>query len=220
MKRPFHEISDEEWDQVEFNPSKFLNKPSSKTLTPPPPPIESFTYKPSSLSLDDADDDCVDITDKVYKESLEDDDFDEAPKSKAPPRAGRRFVIEDDDDDDWTADVAVERKDKEVIELGDDDDEFEFEVEDDEDEENELGFGDEGNEIDVVDKALFKCGKISEELKRELYGTSNVACERYAEVESSSVRIVTQVSFVFLLSLFVILRDYSILWFCVVGAYK
>lgn len=205
MKRSFHEISDDEWEQVEFNPSKFLNKPSSKTLTPPPP-IESFTYKPPSLSNDDADDDCVDITEKLYKESLEDDDFDEAPKSKAPPRAGRRFVIEDDEDD-WSADVAVEehkveRKDKEVIELGDDGDEFEFEVEDDEEEESELGFGDEGNEIDVVDKALFKCGKISEELKRELYGTSNVACERYAEVESSSVRIVTQVNFVFLLSLF------------------
>lgn len=202
MKRQFHEISDDEWEQVEFNPSKFLNKPSSKTLTPPPP-IESFTYKPPSLSINhDADDDCVDITEKVYKESLEDDDFDEAPKSKAPPRAGRRFVIEDDEDD-WSADVAVERKDKEVIEVGDDDDEFEFEVEDDdEEEEDELGFGDEGNEIDVVDKALVKCGKISEELKRELYGTSNVACERYAEVESSSVRIVTQVSFVFLLSLF------------------
>ncbi|KAF1002295.1 protein CHROMATIN REMODELING 19 [Apium graveolens] len=187
MKRQFHEISDDEWDQVDFNPSTFLNKPSSKTLTQPPP-IESFSYKPP----DDADDDCVDITEKVYKESLEDDDFDEAPKSKAPARAGRRFVIEDDEDE-WSGDVAVERKDKEVIEV-DDDEEFEFEVEDDDDDEveEELGFGDEGNEIDVVDKALVKCGRISEELKRELYGTSNVACERYAEVESSSVRIVTQ----------------------------
>lgn len=203
MKRPFDEISDKDWEQVPFNPSKFLNKPSSKTLTPPPP-IESFTYKPLSLSSGDADDedDCVDITDKVHKESLEDDDFDEAPKSKAPPRAGRRFVIEDDEDD-WSDDVAVEeRKDKEVIELKSEDDEFEIE---EEEEEYDLGFGEEGNEIDVVDKALFKCGKISEELKRELYGTSNVACERYAEAETSSVRIVTQVNFILFVEFVLIL---------------
>ncbi|KAL1807612.1 hypothetical protein DCAR_0726990 [Daucus carota subsp. sativus] len=198
MKRPYHEISDEEWEQVPFNPSKFLNKPSSKTLNPPPP-IESFAYKPPekfAMELDGDDDDCVDITEKVYKESLEDDDFDEAPRNSGVPRAGRRFVIEDDEDE-WSDDVAVERserkdKEKEVIELKSEDEEFDVEEDEEEEFGSELGFGDEGNEIDVVDKALFKCGKISEDLKRELYGTSNVACERYAEVESSSVRIVTQ----------------------------
>lgn len=50
----------------------------------------------------------------------------------------------------------------------------------------------EEEEDDVVGKALHKCAKISTELKRELYGSSRTACDRYAEVEASSVRIVTQ----------------------------
>lgn len=47
-------------------------------------------------------------------------------------------------------------------------------------------------EDDVVGKALQKCAKISTELRKELYGSSAASCERYAEVEASSVRIVTQ----------------------------
>lgn len=50
------------------------------------------------------------------------------------------------------------------------------------------------DEKDVVGKALEKCSKISAELRKDLYG-SNVAtdsCDRYAEVDGSSVRIVTQ----------------------------
>ncbi|KAJ6903311.1 hypothetical protein NC651_020727 [Populus alba x Populus x berolinensis] len=45
---------------------------------------------------------------------------------------------------------------------------------------------------DLVGKALQKCAKISAELKRDLYGTGLTSCDRYAEVEISSVRIVTQ----------------------------
>ncbi|KHM99038.1 SWI/SNF-related matrix-associated actin-dependent regulator of chromatin subfamily A containing DEAD/H box 1 [Glycine soja] len=51
---------------------------------------------------------------------------------------------------------------------------------------------DELNENDVVGRALHKCARISAELKGELFGSSGTACERYSEVESSSVRIVTQ----------------------------
>ncbi|TYG90384.1 hypothetical protein ES288_A12G177500v1 [Gossypium darwinii] len=47
-------------------------------------------------------------------------------------------------------------------------------------------------EDDVVGKALQKCAKISTELRKELYGSSAASCERYAEVEASSVRIVIQ----------------------------
>lgn len=50
---------------------------------------------------------------------------------------------------------------------------------------------------DLVGKALQKCAKISAELKRDLYGTGLTSCDRYAEVEISSVRIVTQVLFSF-----------------------
>lgn len=45
---------------------------------------------------------------------------------------------------------------------------------------------------DLVGKALQKCAKISAELKRDLYGSGLTSCDRYAEVETSSVRIVTQ----------------------------
>ena len=69
-----------------------------------------------------------------------------------------------------------------------------------EEEEIELMFGEEIDEeveeSDVIGKALQKCGKISEELRSELYGSSVPVCDRYAEVEASSVRIVTQVKFV------------------------
>nr|TKR83590.1 hypothetical protein D5086_0000263610 [Populus alba] len=55
-------------------------------------------------------------------------------------------------------------------------------------EEEELAVEDDN----LVGKALQKCAKISAELKRDLYGTGLTSCDRYAEVETSSVRIVTQ----------------------------
>lgn len=90
---------------------------------------------------------------------------------------GRRFVVDDDDDEE----------DEEIDTKGEDsDDIFEEEMEDVGNEE----------EDDVIKKALRNCGKISVELKRELYGsTGGASCSSYSEVEeSSSVRIVTQVS--------------------------
>ena len=65
-----------------------------------------------------------------------------------------------------------------------------YDVESSEEEEEDV---DELNENDVVGRALHKCARISAELKGELFGSSGTACERYSEVESSSVRIVTQV---------------------------
>lgn len=81
-----------------------------------------------------------------------------------PVTRGRRFVVEDEDSDgDW-ADL---ESTSEVEEVEDD---------------------------DVVGKALHKCAKISADLKRELHGSSApTAGDRYAEVDASSVRIVTQV---------------------------
>lgn len=174
MKRGFEsiEISDDEWSNHDFNSSRILNSNSnSKTL----PSIESFAFtKPSSLSSSSSSD-CVEIA----PENLEDDDFAEAPSTSAASR-GRRFVI--DDEEDEVEDDAIDL------------DEYESD-------DYELGFGgEEKDEEDVVGKALEKCSKISAELRKDLYG-SNVAsdsCDRYAEVDGSSVRIVTQVSIVFL----------------------
>lgn len=186
MKRGFEEIeiSDDEWSNYDFNSSRVL-----KPAQPPPPPIESFAYAASASKppSDSDDDDCVEITvpttapnntNQNSLEDLEDDDVGEVPS--ATSRA-RRFVVDDEEDDDvqeinggggLTEVIAVEE----------------------EGEDSDLGFDEKEDEeeSDVVVKALQKCAKISAELRKDLYGSSVAACDRYAEVESSSVRIVTQ----------------------------
>lgn len=104
---------------------------------------------------------------------LLDDDEEEVVVRRA--RVGRRFVIEDEE--------ASEEEEEE--------DEVEEVSSSEEDEGGEGGDGDE----DVVGKALQKCAKISADLRKELYGSSSgvTTCDRYSEVESSTVRIVTQV---------------------------
>lgn len=138
-----------------------------------PPPIESFSYRPENpqVSPEDVSDGSSDDCVEI-KEDLEDDD---AEVLAAPVSRGRRFVVDEDSDEDFAEVVEVKSGTEE---------EAEEEVEED----------------DVVGKALQKCAKISAELRRELYGSSVTACDRYAEVESSSVRIVTQVLFLFLSS--------------------
>lgn len=162
MKREFTEISDDEWENHSFKPSRVLK---IKTPAPKPPPsIESFAFKADShhQNLD---------------ENLEDDDVEEEGPVSAANNRGRRFIVDDDDEEQQSeGDFA------EVYEVQSSTEEEEV-LEDDE------------QEDDVVGKALQKCAKISAELKRELYGTSGTACDRYAEVEASSVRIVTQVLF-------------------------
>ncbi|GJY26695.1 protein chromatin remodeling 19 [Tanacetum coccineum] len=173
MKRGFDsiEISDDEWSNHDFNSSRILNNNNnntSKTL----PSIESFAFtKPSPSHSPSSSSDCVQIITE-NPENLEDDDFAEAPSTSAANR-GRRFVIDDEEDE----------AEEDAIDL----DEYESD-------DYELGFVGEEKEEDVVGKALFKCSKISAELRKDLYG-SNVAsdaCDRYAEVDGSSVRIVTQ----------------------------
>jgi SWI/SNF-related matrix-associated actin-dependent regulator of chromatin subfamily A containing DEAD/H box 1 len=68
------------------------------------------------------------------------------------------------------------------------------------------------NEDDLVGKALQKCARISVELKGELFGSSGAVCDRYSEVESSSVRIVTQVMVMvdFFLLLFLVVLSYGV----------
>lgn len=164
MKRVFEEISDDEWENHSFKPSRVLRSPQS------PPPIESFAYGSSKPQVSDptCGDDCVEVTENLAEKcfDLEDEDVVVEGTSTTANR-GRRFVVDDEESD---GDV------KEVHEVKSSDAE-----EEDEDDE------------DLVGKALQKCAKISAELKGELFGSSRTVCDRYAEVEASTLRIVTQV---------------------------
>lgn len=181
MKRVFDEISDDEWEKHSFKPSRVLKKGRSS----PHPAIESFAYRPQNSALanqngknvvsldDDADDEVV---------VVEEDEV--LPLTRATRiNRGRRYVVDDDSD-------FQEFEDR--IEVGsmeeEEEEEFSFGSEEEGDEEEKM----EAKDFDVVGKALHKCAKISADLRRELYGSSVSACDRYAEVDASSVRIVTQ----------------------------
>jgi SWI/SNF-related matrix-associated actin-dependent regulator 1 of chromatin subfamily A len=178
MKRVFEEISDDEWENHNnsFKPSRVLNTNPNPPQRPPPPAIESFSYGSSK-----SDSTATNLDDSLRQNSyfdLEDDDAEVEAARPAAANRGRRFVVDDEESDD--------DKDEDCAQV--------YEVkssEEEEDEEEEQV--EEEEEDDVVAKALHKCAKISAELKRDLYGSSSVAnCDRYAEVESSSLRIVTQ----------------------------
>ncbi|KAG6759447.1 hypothetical protein POTOM_035925 [Populus tomentosa] len=188
MKRDFDEISDDEWANHSFKPSRILtttqngkHKSNSSSSASFHPPLESFAFKkPQQNSFSSVVDDCVQVTEHF---NLEDDDVEEEEETTRPSAVnrGRRFVVDDDDDDE---DEEVQERERggdlaEVYDIKSSDEEWEEEglaVEDD----------------DLVGKALQKCSKISVELKRELYGSGVTSCDRYAEVEASSVKIVTQ----------------------------
>ncbi|KAH1074255.1 hypothetical protein J1N35_026583 [Gossypium stocksii] len=165
MKRVLDENTDDGWENHSFKPSRFSKK------SPDPPPIESFSFNSQSHTnySGQSSDDCVEIQqlEDDGVSNLEDDDV-EAEDVAQPVNRVRRFVVDDDEEDDENA------CSDEV-----------FDVESSEEME-------ELQEDDVVGKALQKCAKISTELRKELYGSSAASCERYAEVEASSVRIVTQ----------------------------
>ncbi|KAG5010089.1 hypothetical protein JHK87_018604 [Glycine soja] len=186
MKPELYEISDDEWENHSFKPSRVLKRP--RTSSPPsPPPVESFAYTSSSKvdvsSENDDDSDCVEIAPEAANfrqnlDDLEDADVDDEP---VPASRGRRFIIDEEEEEDGEEENGG--RDGHVAEL--------YDVESSEEEvvEEEV---EELNENDVVGRALHKCARISAELKGELFGSSGTACERYSEVESSSVRIVTQ----------------------------
>lgn len=173
MKRVFEEISDEEWENHSFKPSRVLKQNPN-----PPPPIESFAFdsQPRPSLSDQSSDDCVEVQQLEDDSNLEDEDI-QAEDAKPVINRARRFVVDDDEDDD--------NDDKD----GDENDCVVYDVESSEEEDLQ--------EDDVVGKALQKCAKISAELRKELYGSSRASCERYAEVEASSVGMVTQVYFFF-----------------------
>ncbi|KAK3040159.1 hypothetical protein RJ639_028409 [Escallonia herrerae] len=161
MKRVFDEISDKEWSNHNFKPSRAL-----------PPPIESFACTSTSPKPPDSDSDCVEIVPNLkqhYPENLEDDDVGEAP---VQVNRGRRFVVHDNEDEESGDEGLVE-----VIEVKS------------EEESDWGGFEDDDDVLekdDILGKALQKCGKISAELRKELYGSSddiNAACSVEEETE-------------------------------------
>ncbi|XP_012478986.1 protein CHROMATIN REMODELING 19 isoform X1 [Gossypium raimondii] len=168
MKRVFEEISDEEWENHSFKPSRVLKK------NPNPPPIESFAFNSQTQASfsDQSSDDCVEIEHLADDSNLEDD---VEPEDAGPVNLARRFIVDEDDDDEEDGD-GKDGNENAFEEL--------YDIESSEEEQLQ--------EDDVVGKALQKCAKISAELRKELYGSSGASCERYAEVEASSVRIVTQ----------------------------
>lgn len=174
MKRDFAEISDDEWEKHSFQPSRVLKTNSI------PPAIESFSYNSSNNNaVSDESEDCFEIL-----ENLEDEDV-EPEEGRPQVNRGRRFVVDEDSDDDFAEVLEIKSTDDEAAEPG-------FLNDDEESEEEEEAV----EEDDVVGKALRKCGRISAELRKELYGSSVTPCDRYAEVEASSVRIVTQVLYI------------------------
>ncbi|KAA8529930.1 hypothetical protein F0562_034466 [Nyssa sinensis] len=119
MKRVFDEISEDEWANHSFKPSRVF-KPS-KT----PPPIESFAYGSAKQeNSDHSTDNSVEITEN-WAENLEDDDVE---VREARPNRGRRFVVDEDSDEDF-AEVIEVKSTEESSDLGFEDEEVEEEVE-------------------------------------------------------------------------------------------
>lgn len=173
MKRDFDEISEEEWSRYSFNTSRVFKR-TQQAETPKPPPIETFAFTKSQKREESSSDDCFEIQ-NLENTDLEDDDavLEDEGVEEVRANRGRRFVVEDEDDNEDASGGAF-GGDAQVYEVKSSEDEEELDDE------------------DVVGKALQKCAKISADLRRELYGSSVASCERYAEVDSSSVRIVTQ----------------------------
>lgn len=174
MKRVFDEISDDEWENHRFRTSRVFKK-----LDCPRPPIESFAYQPGKCKPPEEQ---TGVCSAGRAFNLEDEE--EEVAVVRPAQGGgrvRRFVVDED------SDVEVPPEVVEIRSTEEDDEDFTFGGDEPEEEDGE------GEGEDLVGKALQKCGKISAALRQELYGSSVSSCERYAEVDASAARIVTQV---------------------------
>jgi SWI/SNF-related matrix-associated actin-dependent regulator of chromatin subfamily A containing DEAD/H box 1 len=206
MRRAFEEISDEEWEHHTFNPRLVLKKKSKPAA--PPPPIESFSYRPktlhqngapsssfpSTINIDDSDD-------SDFKQEEIEEEEEETFKPSRPRRnvVRRRFVLEEDSDENEVIDIRSTGGDGEGDTDGVNWAELENDDDDDVDVEMEILTTGKNNvqerDVDLVGRALQKCAKISAALRQELYGSTARNCDRYAEIDASSCRIVTQVKY-------------------------
>ncbi|KAD3639925.1 hypothetical protein E3N88_29148 [Mikania micrantha] len=153
-------------ESIEISDDEWSNHDfDSSRILNKPPPIESFAFRPGARTSNS----------KTPSDSSDSSDCVEIINHHAPEN------LEDDDFGEPPSTSIATRGRRFVIDDDDEDDAVDFDAEN---EEMELS-------DDVVGKALHKCAKISAELRSELYGSSVHACDRYAEVDASSIRIVT-----------------------------
>ncbi|OAY78527.1 Protein CHROMATIN REMODELING 19 [Ananas comosus] len=178
MRGSFDEISDDEWENHSFKPSRILKK--ARTA---PTQIESFAYRSQTLAKPSANGAAV-VSD-------DDDGDEEEARASRPPRSSRsrRFVL--DEDSEEVIGARSEEEEEDEVHWSELEEEEDEEEEKEKEKEKEMELVEE-EEVDVVGKALQKCAKISASLRQELYGSSVRDCERYAETEAASCRIVTQ----------------------------
>ncbi|KAL2541332.1 Protein CHROMATIN REMODELING 19 [Abeliophyllum distichum] len=169
-EREFIEVSDDEWSlhSDSFKPSRVLNPPQSNL-----PPIESFTYTNNNSSISN---NSGSNKNQNYNPNCINDSI---------------CILDSSSSEEGNQNVAMEADN-----LEDEDAYLEFGLDDFDDGSDFSGFEEEEENLeedDVIKKALRKCGKISAELKKELYGTSAAQFDHYSEVEeASAVKIVTQ----------------------------
>uniref|UniRef100_A0A1D1Z896 SWI/SNF-related matrix-associated actin-dependent regulator of chromatin subfamily A containing DEAD/H box 1 n=1 Tax=Anthurium amnicola TaxID=1678845 RepID=A0A1D1Z896_9ARAE len=181
MNGGFDEISDEEWENHAFRASRVFKKRDS-----PFPPIESFAYQSAKCKRSEEQNGVRSHGGTI---NLDDDDVEEKEEEVAvarPAQGGsrtRRLVVDEDSDAENLPEVV------EIRSTEDEQEDFDFGAEVEDVAEEEAW---EWEEVDLVGKALQKCAKISAALRGELYGSSASSCDRYAEVDASAARIVTQ----------------------------
>ncbi|MQL99354.1 hypothetical protein Taro_032078, partial [Colocasia esculenta] len=200
MKGVFDEISDEEWENHTFVASRVLKKRDS-----PLPSIESFAYRSTKCQRPEEQSGVRprESTAIVHDEEDGNDEVTVVRSVQGGRSRTRRFVVDEGSEEENLPEVVEVRSTEDEGEfvdgeLGDEEQFVDGELEDEEqfvdgeleDEvEEELG---KQEEVDLVRKALQKCAKISATLRQELYGSAASCCERYAEVDASAARIVTQ----------------------------
>lgn len=197
MKRDFCEISDDEWGDTTVKLSRVMKRParencinngnSQKKDNKALPPLESFAFKQKNNE--------VAAGHQVSDHLLEDDDF-QMGKGRSNGSRGRRFVVADESDEDYDQTAGNHNNvmclpvsedgsggvGDQCIEIPDEEELVEENIEVAED--------------DVVGNALQKCDQIAVTLREELSGsgsaTLNMYCDRYAEVDATVTKIVTQ----------------------------
>uniref|UniRef100_A0A0C9RXA1 TSA: Wollemia nobilis Ref_Wollemi_Transcript_6762_3365 transcribed RNA sequence n=1 Tax=Wollemia nobilis TaxID=56998 RepID=A0A0C9RXA1_9CONI len=202
MKRDFCEISDDEWGDTTVKLSRVIKKAAHENLynngncqkkeNKAVPPLETFAFKPKNREFS--------AVPQASDHPLEDDDL-QVTKARSNGSRGRRFVVADDSDEEFEPETEKDSNgsclptDKNVA-VGTD----EIEILDDDEvvgiDPSFVAEDVEAPEDDVVGNALQKCDQIAVTLREELYGggsTANSMCyDRYAEVDASAAKIVTQ----------------------------
>lgn len=198
MKRVFSEISDDEWGDATVKLSRIMKSPvlendnsngnclknENKAL----PPLESFAFRAHNKEST--------AKPQLFGHPLEDDGF-QVTKGRSNGTRGRRFVIDDDSDDEYKP--ATEDNGPNCVEIIDEEEKACVEIIDVEEQAgidfNLVEENVEAAEDDVVGNALQKCDQITVTLREELYGsgsTNGICYDRYAEVDASAAKLVTQ----------------------------